>query len=206
MTKPNKQNSGISFDSLGVKLSYAEHHLSKITSTIPDRLTNNNNFLVLEYHIESFLFFLTSVQDILFREINKKLNFNIKEYNVSLDKIIEKLKISKSLIAVKILPEFEKYFSAPKKRIKILSKKDVEKENLLVNYKEEQNGWLIRNKTDLDIGGIVHDKNGIRKISFSRKNCTLWEIRELRNHAAHGSTLDIDIYVICLTEHISKLI
>jgi hypothetical protein len=39
------------------------------------------------------------------------------------------------------------------------------------------------------VSGIVKDSNGLRRITFLRKNCSLWEIRQLRNEITHTSLL-----------------
>jgi hypothetical protein len=95
----NEHANDINQESLSCKLFYAKNHLSKITPTIPDALSNPYGFLILEHNIESFLFFLTTAHDILFKEIDKMLSLNLRSSNINLNNIkIELEKIGQTLL------------------------------------------------------------------------------------------------------------
>ncbi|MGI0027827.1 MAG: hypothetical protein ACREAD_08320 [Nitrosopumilaceae archaeon] len=158
------------------KLFVAESILGEIKSPIPSR--PNYDTLILETYVESFLFFIVSVQDILLREINRK--YRLVDKKVNPYSILKKLNVNdqKQDNIKKIL---EKYFSIPYRTTKQLDKKSYE--DILLQ------GFITETT-------YMYDKDdNYYQTYWYRENTRLWELRQLRNQVSHERIMSTNTYV-----------
>lgn len=106
---PNDTLRDIICDPVDYKLTIAGHFLGKITSSIPKE--NSFEYFLLETDINAFLFFSSSVIDIIKVEINNKFDLFDKE-NVFYIHGVRK-KLGNSGIQKQVKDIIAKYFSAP---------------------------------------------------------------------------------------------
>jgi hypothetical protein len=128
--------------------------------------------------MESFLFFAVGALDIIFQEINKKLDLNIKPYKVTLEKIIDKLEKSQSNKASLIITQINKYFTKPFHTEKKISKEEFD------------TGFNRYGNDSVGFWTEYENRNGTKyQHSWNRDDSKLWELKNQRNLVAHDSLL-----------------
>ncbi|MFB5608324.1 MAG: hypothetical protein ACE5RG_09535, partial [Candidatus Nitrosomaritimum yanchengensis] len=117
----NEKNTLI--DSVQYRLFYAEINLDKIPTAIPldifpkDKISN-------EIAIDGFLFYTNAALDLIFAEINKKLDLGLSPNQINPSEIMNALSKKDSPENIRILEEFEKYFQKPIHEEKVISDKE----------------------------------------------------------------------------------
>ncbi|MDH3277512.1 MAG: hypothetical protein OEL77_03780 [Nitrosopumilus sp.] len=165
-------------DSIQYRLFYAEINLDKIPTSIPlDIFTKDK--IATEIAIDGFLFYVNGALDLIFTEINKKLNLKLTSNQVKntqyLIDTLETLDTGESKI---ILDEFQKYFQKPIHEEKIISD-------------EEFNEGLNRYGYDVIGFHAEYETRGQVKYQhfWNRVSSRLWEIRNQQNLETYDSLL-----------------
>jgi len=159
------------------KIACAEYFLEKI-STI---FLSNQDMLHFETEIviESFLFFMVASLDAFYDEINKKLNLQIDNHNLTRDLKL-KLCNSQSKISDLILIELQKYTQKP----------NHEEKQITQHYAHDYARKYLNDSRGLDFWERFENRNGVfYEHIWERQNSSLWEIRRLRNQITHSSLI-----------------
>jgi len=164
-------------DLIQFKLFYAEKYLETIPTFLPLDIYPKERVTV-EMTMECFLFFAVGALDVLFQEINKKLNLGIKQYQVKHSTIIQALKNNQTSEAKTILDQFQKYFLEPVHTEKVIS--DEEFNMGFTRYGDDVVGFFTE----------YENRNGVKyQHSWNRTNSSLWMLRNQRNLITHESLL-----------------
>ena len=173
----DKDSEDLLRDHAKYKLFVAESVLDDIRSAIP--LRPNYDTLVLETHVETFLFFIVSAQDVILREINKKFNF-FHDRNVNPYDILKNLNINDPT-QTEIKKVMDKYFGKPYRTTKQLDK---------TSYEKILSHGLITETM------YTYEKDGAYYHTYwYRGNTRLWELRKLRNKISHERIMSTNTYV-----------
>ena len=171
----NEKNTLI--DSVQYRLFYAEINLEKIPTAIPldifpkDKISN-------EIAIDGFLFYTNAALDLIFTEINKKLDLGLSLNQTHPSEIMSALSKKDSPEHIRILEEFEKYFQKPIHEEKVISDK-------------EFNEGLNRYGFDVIGFHAEYETRGQVKYQhfWNRASSRLWEIRNQQNLESYDSLL-----------------
>ncbi|MGD8708438.1 MAG: hypothetical protein PVI88_07125 [Nitrosopumilaceae archaeon] len=171
----NEKNTLI--DSVQYRLFYAEINLEKIPTAIPldifpkDKISN-------EIAIDGFLFYTNAALDLVFAEINKKLDLGLSSNQIHPIEIMNALSKKDNPENIRILEEFEKYFQKPIHEEKVISDK-------------EFNEGLNRYGYDVIGFHAEYETRGPVKYQhfWNRASSRLWEIRNQQNLESYDSLL-----------------
>ena len=171
----NEKNTLI--DSVQYRLFYAEINLEKIPTAIPldifpkDKISN-------EIAIDGFLFYTNAALDLIFAEINKKLDLGLSSNQTNTSDIMNALNKKNNPKCIRILEEFEKYFQKPIHEEKVISDK-------------EFNEGLNRYGYDVIGFHAEYETRGQVKYQhfWNRASSRLWEIRNQQNLESYDSLL-----------------
>lgn len=171
----NEKNTLI--DSVQYRLFYAEINLEKIPTAIPldifpkDKISN-------EIAIDGFLFYTNAALDLIFAEINKKLDLGLPSNQINPSEIMSALSKKDTPENIRILEEFEKYFQKPIHEEKVISDK-------------EFNEGLNRYGYDVIGFHAEYETRGSVKYQhfWNRASSRLWEIRNQQNLESYDSLL-----------------
>jgi len=164
-------------DSIQYRIFYAEINLDKIPTSIPLDIFPNDK-ISTEISIDGFLFYANGALDLVFAEINKKINLGLTTNQIQPSNIIQTLKEKHTDESNTILEEFQKYFQKPIHEEKIISDR-------------EFNDGL--NRYGYDIIGFhaeFENRNHIKYQHFwNRVSSRLWEIRNQHHLESYDSLL-----------------
>ena len=171
----NEKNTLI--DSVQYRLFYAEINLEKIPTAIPldifpkDKIAN-------EIAIDGFLFYTNAALDLIFAEINKKLDLGLSSNQTNPSEIMNALSKKNGPESIRIFEEFEKYFQKPIHEEKVISDK-------------EFNEGLNRYGYDVIGFHAEYETRGQVKYQhfWNRASSRLWEIRNQQNLESYDSLL-----------------
>ena len=173
---PNKDRNAL-IDSVQYRLFYAEINLEKIPNIIPLDIFPKDK-IASEIAMDGFLFYTNAALDLIFSEINKKLELGLNATEINPDKIISGLKQKKSNDSLMILEEFQKYFQKPIHEEKKISDK-------------EFNEGLNRYAYDVIGFHAEYEARGQEKYQhfWNRASSRLWEIRNQQDLESYDSLL-----------------
>jgi hypothetical protein len=171
----NEKNTLI--DSVQYRLFYAEINLEKIPTAIPldifpkDKISN-------EIAIDGFLFYTNAALDLIFAEIDKRLDLGLPSNQTNPYEIMKALNKKNNPASVRIFEEFEKYFQKPIHEEKVISDK-------------EFNEGLNRYGYDVIGFHAEYETRGQVKYQhfWNRASSRLWEIRNQQNLESYDSLL-----------------
>ena len=171
----NERNSLI--DSIQYRLFYAEINLDKIPTFIPLDIFPKDK-IASEVAIDGFLFYANSALDLIFVEINKKLELGLSPNQINPENIMLNFNSKKSNDSKMMLEEFQKYFQKPTHEEKIISDK-------------EFNDGLNRYGFDVIGFHAEYEARGQEKYQhfWNRASSRLWEIRNQQDLESYDSLL-----------------
>lgn len=173
--KSNERNTLI--DSIQYRIFYAEINLGKIPTSIPLDIFPKDK-ISSEIAMDGFLFYANAALDLVFAEINKKLDLRLATNQINPEEIMKKLENQKSGEAKLILEELQKYFEKPIHEEKKISDK-------------EFNDGL--NRYGYDVIGFhaeYENRNQVKYQHFwNRASSRLWEIRNQEKLESYDSLL-----------------
>lgn len=173
---PDKERNSL-IDSIQYRLFYAEINLEKIPNSIPLDIFPKDK-IASEIAMDGFLFYTNSSLDLIFNEINKKLELGLIPIEINPENLISSLKNKKSNEAQMILEEFQKYFQKPIHEEKKISDK-------------EFNEGLNRYGFDVIGFHAEYEARGQEKYQhfWNRASSRLWEIRNQQDLESYDSLL-----------------
>ena len=171
----NERN--ILIDSIQYRLFYAEINLDKIPTFIPLDIFPKDK-IASEVAIDGFLFYANSALDLIFVEINKKLELGLSPNQINPENIMLNFNSKKSNDSKMMLEEFQKYFQKPTHEEKIISDK-------------EFNDGLNRYGFDVIGFHAEYEARGQEKYQhfWNRASSRLWEIRNQQDLESYDSLL-----------------
>ncbi|MFB5648188.1 MAG: hypothetical protein ACE5RM_01735 [Candidatus Nitrosomaritimum aestuariumsis] len=172
----NKEKNQL-IDSIQYRVFYAEINLEKIPSTIPldifpkDKIAN-------EIAIDGFLFYTNAALDLVFAEINKKLELGLPSNQIQPGYLMTALSKKNNPENTRVFEELEKYFQKPIHEEKMISDK-------------EFNDGLNRYGYDVIGFHAEYETRGQEKYQhfWNRASSRLWEIRNQQNLESYDSLL-----------------
>lgn len=171
----NERNALI--DSIQYRLFYAEINLEKIPNFVPLDIFPKDK-IASEIAIDGFLFYANAALDLVFAEINKKLELKLITNQINPEFIMSNLKNKKSNEAKIIIDEIQKYFQKPIHEEKIISDK-------------EFNDGL--NRYGFDVIGFHAEYEARGQVKYqhfwNRASSRLWEIRNQQDLESYDSLL-----------------
>ena len=172
-----EKNKGSLTETIQHRLFYAEINLDKIPFAIPIDIFPKDK-IEAEIAIDGFLFYANGALDLVFAEINKKLNLQLDSKQIHPSNILQALKESPTEEATSLIEEFQKYFQKPTHEEKIIS--DVEFNDGLKRYGNDTIGFHAE----------YEDRGQIKYQHFwNRVSSRLWEIRNQQYLATYDSIL-----------------
>jgi hypothetical protein len=164
-------------DSIQYRTFYAEINLEKIPNSVPIDIFPKDK-ISSEIAIDGFLFYANGALDLIFAEINKKLNLGLSSNEIHPSKIVNALKKQKTDEANLIIEEIEKYFQKPIHEEKVISDK-------------EFNDGLNRYGYDIIGFHAEYENRNQKKYQhfWNRASSRLWEIRNQQNLESYDSLL-----------------
>lgn len=172
----NKERNTL-IDSIQYRLFYAEINLEKIPNSIPLDIFPKDK-IAAEIAMDQFLFYSNAALDLVFGEINKKLELELSPNQINPDHLMAALNNKKSDDSKMILGEFQKYFQKPIHEEKIISDK-------------EFNEGL--NRYGFDVIGFHAEYEARGQIKYqhfwNRASSRLWEIRNQKDLESYDSLL-----------------
>ena len=164
-------------DSIQYRLFYSEINLEKIPNSIPLDIFPKDK-IASEIAMDGFLFYANAALDLVFDEINKKLELGLSSKEIDPSNIMSALKNKKSDDAVMMLEEFQKYFQKPTHEEKKISDK-------------EFNEGLNRYGYDVIGFHAEYEARGQEKYQhfWNRASSRLWEIRNQKDLESYDSLL-----------------
>ena len=164
-------------DSIQYRIFYAEINLDKISTAIPLDIFPKDK-ISSEIAIDGFLFYANGSVDLVFAEINKKLNLGLSPNQIHPSDIIEALEGQKTDEAIVMLEVIQKYFQKPIHEEKKISDK-------------EFNDGL--NRYGYDIIGFHAEYENRDQVKYqhfwNRASSRLWEIRNQQKLESYDSLL-----------------
>ena len=171
----NERNALI--DSIQYRIFYAEINLDKIPSSIPLDIFPKDK-IASEIAMDGFLFYANAALDLVFTEINKKLDLDLATNQINSEEIMKKLENQNSQESKLILEEFQKYFEKPIHEEKTIS--DSEFNDGLNRYGYDVIGFHAE----------YENRNQIKYQHFwNRASSRLWEIRNQDKLESYDSLL-----------------
>jgi hypothetical protein len=164
-------------DSIQYRLFYAEINLDKIPTSIPLDIFPKDK-IATEIAIDGFLFYANGALDLIFAEINKKLNLGLALNQTNPSNIVNALEILHTDESKTLIKEFQKYFQKPIHEEKVISD-------------EEFNEGLNRYGYDVIGFHAEYETRGQEKYQhfWNRVSSRLWEIRNQQNLETYDSLL-----------------
>ncbi|HUU48889.1 MAG TPA: hypothetical protein VMW55_08915 [Nitrosopumilaceae archaeon] len=164
-------------DSIQYRLFYAEINLDKIPTLIPLDIFPKDK-IATEIAIDGFLFYANGASDLIFAEINKKLNLGLASNQTNPSNIVNALEVLHTDEARSLIEEFQKYFQKPIHEQKVISD-------------EEFNEGLNRYGYDAIGFHAEYETRGQEKYQhfWNRVSSRLWEIRNQQNLETYDSLL-----------------
>ncbi len=164
-------------DSIQYRIFYAEINLDKISTAIPLDIFPKDK-ISSEIAIDGFLFYANGSVDLVFAEINKKLNLGLSPNQIHPSDIIEALEGQKTDEAIVMLEVIQKYFQKPIHEEKKISD-------------QEFNDGL--NRYGYDIIGFHAEYENRDQVKYqhfwNRASSRLWEIRNQQKLESYDSIL-----------------
>jgi len=164
-------------DSIQYRIFYAEINLDKIPTAIPLDIFPKDK-ISSEIAIDGFLFYANGSVDLVFAEINKKLNLGLSPNQIHPSDIIRALEREHTDEAIVMLEVFQKYFQKPIHEEKIISD-------------QEFNNGL--NRYGYDIIGFHAEYENRDQVKYqhfwNRASSRLWEIRNQQKLESYDSLL-----------------
>ena len=172
----NKERNTL-IDSVQYRLFYAEINLEKIPTSVPLDIFPKDK-IASEIAIDGFLFYANAALDLVFAEINKKLELKLASNQIDSENIISSLQTKNSSDAKLIINEFQKYFQKPIHEEKIITDK-------------EFNDGL--NRYGYDVIGFHAEYEARGQVKYqhfwNRASSRLWEIRNQQDLESYDSLL-----------------
>jgi len=164
-------------DSIQYRLFYAEINLDKIPTSIPLDIFPKDK-IATEIAIDGFLFYVNGALDLIFAEINKKLNLGLISNQTNPSDIINALEVLHTDESQAFIEEFQKYFQKPIHEEKVISD-------------EEFDEGLNRYGYDVIGFHAEYETRGQEKYQhfWNRVSSRLWEIRNQQNLETYDSLL-----------------
>ncbi len=160
------------YDPVKFKLYVSESILKQIPNNVP--LKNDIESLVLEQNIESFLFFLSSAQDIVLQEINSVLKITKDKKNKR--EFFSKLSKCENPKGKLISQELDKSFNKPVMKFRRISGEELKR--------------IFPLETDSLVFGLKKRDDGFFDLPYwDSETSWRWEINKLRNEVAHNTVL-----------------
>ncbi len=164
-------------DSIQYRIFYAEINLDKIPTAIPLDIFPKDK-IASEIAMDGFLFYANGSLDLVFAEINKKLNLGLTPNQINPSEITQALEKKNTDEAKEIIKEFEKYFQKPIHEEKTIS--DQEFDDGLNRY-----GYDI-----IGFHAEYENRDQVKYQHFwNRASSRLWEIRNQQNLESYNSLL-----------------
>ena len=164
-------------DSIQFRIFYAEINLGKIPVAIPLDIFPKDK-MSSEIAIDGFLFYANGSLDLVFAEINKKLELKLAPNQINPADIVRALEKKDTVEAREIIEEIQKYFQDPIHEEKIISDKEFD-EGL--------------NRYGYDVIGFHAEYENRDQIKYqhfwNRASSRLWEIRNQSNLESYDSLL-----------------
>ncbi|TFH01787.1 MAG: hypothetical protein E4G77_03040 [Nitrosopumilus sp.] len=164
-------------DSIQYRLFYAEINLDKIPTSIPLDIFPKDK-IATEIAMDGFLFYANGSLDLVFAEINKKLNLGLLPNQIHPLDILKALEEKHTDEAKAMIEEFQKYFQKPIHEEKIISD-------------QEFNDGLNRYGYDIIGFHAEYESRGQVKYQhfWNRVSSRLWKIRNQQNLESYDSLL-----------------
>ncbi len=164
-------------DSIQYRLFYAEVNLDKIPPSIPIDIFPKDK-ISTEIAIDGFLFYANGSLDLVFAEINKKLDLGLTSKQIHPLEILHALEDIDTEESKSMIKEFQKYFQKPTHEEKIISD-------------QEFNEGLDRYGYDIIGFHAEFESRGQVKYQhfWNRVSSRLWEIRNQQNLESYDSLL-----------------
>ena len=164
-------------DSIQYRLFYAEINLDKIPTSIPLDIFPKDK-IATEIAIDGFLFYANGALDLIFAEINNKLDLKLTPNHVQPLDILHSLESMETEEAISMVEEFQKYFQKP-----------VHEEKIITD--QEFNDGLNRYGYDIIGFHAEYESRGQVKYQhfWNRVSSRLWEIRNQQNLDSYDSLL-----------------
>jgi hypothetical protein len=172
-----KNERNVLIDSIQYRIFYAEINLDKIPSSIPLDIFPKDK-IASEIAMDGFLFYANAALDLVFAEVNKKLELGLDSNQTSPSVLMEGLEKKNSDESKLILEEFQKYFERPIHEEKVISE-------------DEFNSGL--NRYGYDIIGFHAEYENRSQVKYqhfwNRASSRLWEIRNQEKLESYDSLL-----------------
>ena len=174
----NEKNArNVLIDSIQYRIFYAEINLDKIPSSIPLDIFPKDK-IASEIAMDGFLFYANAALDLVFAEINKKLELGLDSEQTHPSTLMAHLENKKSEESKLILEEFEKYFEKPIHEEKIISED------------EFNNGLNLYGYDIIGFHAEYENRNQVKYQHFwNRASSRLWEIRNQEKLESYDSLL-----------------
>jgi len=164
-------------DSIQFRIFYAEINLDKISTAIPLDIFPKDK-ISSEIAIDGFLFYANGSVDLVFAEINKKLNLGLSPNQINPSDVIQALEEKHTDEAIVMIEVIQKYFQKPIHEEKIISD-------------QEFNNGL--NRYGYDIIGFHAEYENREQVKYqhfwNRASSRLWEIRNQQKLESYDSLL-----------------
>ena len=159
------------------RLFYAEINLDKIPFAIPIDIFPKDK-IAAEIAVDGFLFYANGALDLVFAEINKKLNLQLTSKQIHPSNLLQALDGLHTKEVASLITEFQKYFQKPTHEEKVISD-------------EEFNEGLNRYGNDIIGFHAEYENRGQIKYQhfWNRVSSRLWEIRNQQYLATYDSIL-----------------
>ena len=172
----NKERNEL-IDSIQFRIFYAEINLDKIPVAIPLDIFPKDK-ISSEIAMDGFLFYANGSLDLVFTEINKKLDLDLALNQINPTDIVQALEEKNSDEAKEIIEVFQKYFQKP-----------IHEEKLITD--KEFNDGL--NRYGFDVIGFHAEYENRDQVKYqhfwNRASSRLWEIRNQENLESYDSLL-----------------
>ncbi len=164
-------------DSIQFRIFYAEINLGKIPVAVPLDIFPKDK-MSSEIAIDGFLFYANGALDLVFAEINKKLELKLAPNQINPEDIVRALEKKNTVAAKEIIEEFQKYFQDP-----------IHEEKIITD--NEFNEGI--NRYGYDVIGFHAEYENRDQIKYqhfwNRASSRLWEIRNQSNLESYDSLL-----------------
>ena len=172
----NKERNSL-IDSVQYRIFYAEINLDKIPTAVPLDIFPKDK-IASEIAIDGFLFYANGSLDLVFAEINKRLELGLESNQIQPLELLKALEQKNSSEAKEMIEEFQKYFQKPIHEEKIISDKEFD-EGL--------------NRYGFDVIGFHSEYENRDQVKYqhfwNRASSRLWEIRNQQNLESYNSLL-----------------
>jgi len=172
----NKERTAL-IDSIQFRIFYAEINLEKIPVAIPLEIFPKDK-ISSEIAMDGFLFYVNGALDLVFAEINKKLELGLALNQINPSDIVESLEKKNSNEAKEIIEAFQKYFQKPIHEEKVITDKEFNDGLNLYGY---------------DVIGFHAEYENRDQVKYqhfwNRASSRLWEIRNQENLESYDSLL-----------------